>query len=409
MEGAIMLEQLPLLNGLPDNVRATIVQLLLVVLALAIIWILRRAITWILVRPLRGLVRKSSLEIDDLLFEALTAPIRYFIVAAGLLISLEILSADAGVTQLGQHIARSLIIIGMFLILYRLVDVLTPNANRLFHITGITIEERLLPFTRTAIKMVIMALALVIVIQEWGYDVSGLVAGLGLFGLAFSLAAKDTAENLFGFVAIVGDSPFNEGEFIVTPDVTGTIEHVGMRSTRVRQLDQALVTVPNSKLAQSAILNWSRLEKRRISKTIGVTYSATSADLRLLGQRIREMLKARETVDPESVIVNFVDFGDSSLDVLVIAMVMLADWSAFTAEKEAIYLEIMDIVADLGMSIAFPSRSLYIEQMPGTVDLQRVVKREPLLGPEEAPHTNPDYADLSNESGTNEPDMPDQR
>ncbi len=118
----------------------------------------------------------------------------------------------------------------------------------------------------------------------------------GTWWFGFSLAAQDTVSNLFGFTTIVGDQPFIVGEFIKTPDAEGIVEHVGVRSTRLRQLDQAYVTVPNNKLASSAILNWSRLSKRRLNTILSIRYSATSDQIRDLCQRIRDLLNARDSV-----------------------------------------------------------------------------------------------------------------
>lgn len=358
------LENIPLLNNLSSDMQNVILRLCALVLAIVLIVVLRRVLTWALVRPLRKLTSRNGATRDDEILDALILPMRYLVIAAALLVSIRILGAGDAISTLVERFARTLVIIAVLLTIYRLIDIFMPSSNRLFAITGLSIQERLLPFLRTAIKLVILAIGTVIVIQEWGYDVSGLIAGIGIGGLAISLAAQDTIANLFGFTAIVGDRPFDVGEYIVTPDVEGSVEHVGIRSTRVRRLDQALVTVPNNKLANSAILNWSRLQKRRIDMNLGVTYDASSEDMRLLLHRIREMLSARETVMPDSVVVYFVEFGDSSLNILVRCYVNIADWGAFTAEKELIYLEIMDIVKELGMSVAFPSRSLYIENLP---------------------------------------------
>src|SRR5262249_35855949 len=128
-------------------------------------------------------------------------------------------------------------------------------------------------------KLLFIVLAVLVIVQEWGYDPSGLIAGLGIGGLAISLAAQDTVKNLFGFTTIVGDQPFTVGDFIKTADVEGTVEHVGVRSTRIRRQDQAYVTVPNSVLANSAILNWSRLSKRWIDMTLRITYDASRSDI----------------------------------------------------------------------------------------------------------------------------------
>lgn len=362
-----MLDKLPGYNELSQDMQTLVSRLLLVLAAVIIIWIMRRVVTWILVRPLRRITRRIGYEQDDILVDAILPPMRYFVVAAALLVSARILEAGDSIIGFVENLGRSIIVLGLILLLNHLIDLFATTSARFAAITGISIEERLLPFFRTGVKIVNIAIGVVIIVQVWGYDISGLIAGIGIGGLAVSLAAQDTIANLFGFTAIVGDRPFNVGEYIVTPDVEGVVEHVGIRSTRVRRLDQALVTVPNNKLANSAILNWSRLAKRRIDYILGVTYDASSDDLRLLLHRIREMLNARPTIEPESVVVYFLNFGDNALEILIRAYVRLADWAQFTAEKEQINLEIMDIVAELNLAIAFPSRSLYIENMPEVI------------------------------------------
>ena len=150
------------------------------------------------------------------------------------------------------------------------------------------------------------------------------------------------------------------GEFIVTPAATGIVEHVGIRSTRIRQLDQALVVVPNSKLASSHILNWSHAKKRRLDITLGISYEARSTDLRQLMARLRQFLEETEDVDTESIIVHFVNFGVSTLDVRIICMILQAGWGDFTRVAEGIRLTTMDIVEELGLEIALPSRTVYL-------------------------------------------------
>jgi MscS family membrane protein len=351
-------------NALPEDMRGMIVRIALALLVLALIWVLRRALTWIIVTPLRRLAQRSDSHWDDMLMDTIVVPARLLVIALGLAIGIQIIQLDTDAMMFVDRVIRTLVIMALFWAGYRLVDVLAPSSNRLFRITGLTIQDRLLPFARTAAKLVLLAFSLIIIIQEWGYDVSGLVAGLGLGGLAFSLAAQDTVSNLFGFTTIVGDTPFTVGEFIATPDVTGTVEHVGVRSTRIRQLDQAYVTVPNSKLANSVVTNWSRLRKRWINFTLGMTYDTTADQMETLLERLTEMLQAREQVDPSSVQVLFATFNDSSLDVLIRCYVYLPDWLEWMQEKEKVNLAILRIVDELGLSIAFPSRSVYIETMP---------------------------------------------
>ena len=239
---------------------------------------------------------------------------------------------------------------------------LQPETFR--RVTGWTIPERLLPFLNTVVKFIIVAIGAIFVLQELQFDVAALIASLGVIGIGISLASQDTVGNMFGFAAIVTDNPFKVGDFITTPAVTGIVESVGVRATRVRQLDQALVTVPNNLLTNAAVLNRSRLEKRRLDATLTFTYSTSADQLRAAVTEIRNLLQNTEDVDPESVIVHFTDFNSSSLDVRIICQVLLADWREFTAKKENVFLEIMGIVEGLGIDFAFPSRSIYIESVP---------------------------------------------
>lgn len=348
----------PFWNGLPVELRNNLTRVLLALLVFTLFWLLRRLLARLVVMPLRTLAQRTHSDWDDVLLDIVTVPARLVIIALGLMLGAEILNVDATTSVFVVRLARMCIIIAVLMATYQVVDTLAPSSPRLFRLTGLTINERLLPFARTAVKLVLVALAVVIIIQEWGYDVSGLVAGLGLGGLAFSLAAKDTVENLFGFTTIVGDQPFMVGEFIKVADVEGTVEHVGVRSTRLRQPDQSYVTIPNSKLASSPILNWSRLSKRWYNTTLRVTYTASRQDIITLMERIRAMLAAHDTVQDDSIVVHFINFGDFGFEILVRCYINIADWGAFTAEREEINLAIMQIYEELDLKIAFPARPL---------------------------------------------------
>ena len=352
---------------IPLEIREAIARVLLAVVAILAIWLVQRVLILLLTKPMRRVVARTSMEWDDGLANLIRQPVRYIMFGIALIVGVRILDFNVAVVDFATRLSRTLIIASVFVALLKTVDLFGLSARRLFRLTGVVIEDQLLPFIRTAIKLIVIALTLVIIIQEWGYDVSGLIAGLGLGGLAFSLAAKDTVENLFGFSTIVGDQPFVVGEFIVTPEVMGTVEKVGLRSTRIRQLDQALVMVPNNRMANSVVSNWSRLTRRWIQFTFGVTYTTVPEQMEQLIERIQAMLSQREHVDPETIQVIFTDFSDSSLDVLVRCYVDLLDWYDWMKEKEAVNLEVMRIVADLGLSMAFPSRSLYVESVPSAL------------------------------------------
>lgn len=358
----MFLEQL-ISNFNPEFLQLAFTRVLAILLALVLIWALRHLLSWLVIRPLRFLTKRTNQQFDEALLDASTTPVRLLLIGLALSVSVAILGLnnEPNFWNLIQQIVRTLVILAIIIFTFNLTGLIIASSGRVFTITGITLEERLLPFIRVAMKFLIIAIGVVIIVQEWGYDVSGLVAGIGLGGLAFSLAAQDTVANLFGFVAIVGDRPFNVGDYIKTPDVEGVVEHVGLRSTRVRQVDQAVVAVPNNKLANSAILNWSRLSKRRIEYLLKVRYDTSSPQMRSLVDHIREFLQSQEKVEKNTVVVHFMNFGEASLEIFIRAYVKIADWNTFVREQERINLSIMDIVNNMGLNIALPAQILYVE------------------------------------------------
>jgi MscS family membrane protein len=358
-------EMIPGFQNLPKPIQSLLLNLLILLLALVVIWLVRLILTRIVMVPLRRFVNRSETTMDNEIFRVAERPIRLITLSLGILLVTTIFDFSADIDRFADIVARALLFASVTLFFYYLVDVVGFTTDTLKRFTGIEVEPRLLPFLRTILKVFVLIMGALVIIQEFGYDVTGLIASFGVVGLALSLAAQDTASNVFGFTAIVSDNPFEVGDFIVTPDYSGVVEHVGVRSTRVRKLDQSLVTVPNSNLSDAAVTNWSRLSKRRIDFYIGLTYGTTRNEMEELLHRLREMLRARETIDEESVIVHFVEFGDSALKIRIIAYAMIADWAEYTAEVERVNMEIMRIVEELNLSFAFPSQSLYIETFPG--------------------------------------------
>ena len=360
-----LLNQLPFLDDLPPALRDVVLNAILVVCAIVIIIALRWILTGILVRPLRILTRRTAGDLDDTLLDEILTPIRIAVVGFSLIIAVNLLQFGAELQSIAETVGRSLIIGAVFFGFIRVFEVVTLRPALFRRVTGLTIPDRLLPFVNTVVSYSIGALGAIFVLQELDFDVAALIASLGIVGIGISLASKDTVANLFGFAAIVSDNPFKVGDFIETPDVTGIVEKVGMRSSRVRQLDQTLVTVPNNLLTNTVVLNMSRREKRRLSTTLTFTYDTSAEQLRAAVEQIRDLLQNTGDIDPESVIVHFAEYNASSLDVLVVCQVTQADFRAFVALREKVYLDIMGIVEALGISFAFPSQSLYIEQLPG--------------------------------------------
>ena len=216
-------------------------------------------------------------------------------------------------------------------------------------------------FVANLLKIIIIALSVVVIISELGYNITGLITGLGLGGLTFSLAAQSTASNLFAGFSIVADKPFDVGDYIITPSVEGTVEDITMRSTRVRTVAGTVIVMPNSKLVDEAITNCSKMHSRFVDMTIGLTYDTDSAKLRNCIEDIKKMLSEHPEILDDRIVVVFSGFSDSSQDIRIIYSVNTTALDPSLRVREDINFKIKEIVEKNGASFAFPSVTVYTE------------------------------------------------
>lgn len=307
-------------------------------------------------------VKKTSNTYDDAILEAIKVPVDYLFILIGAKFAKEVLQLNTNIDSFIDHLLHS----GFLLILFwALILILNHLANHIHKITnkfGDKISAEVANFVIKSIRFFIIIIAGIALLQEWGYNVSGFLASMGLIGMAFALAAKDTAANLFGSMVIFIDKPFKIGDWIMTPDVEGTIETIGIRSTKVRTFAQALVTVPNATLANSAILNWSRMGKRRIKMNIGITYDTPAKSIENIIKEIKEMLANNDNIHDDVIMVNFSEFAASSLNIFCYYFTKTTNWSEFLEVREETYLEIMKIIENNGSSFAFPTQTLHIDK-----------------------------------------------
>jgi MscS family membrane protein len=309
----------------------------------------------------RVLDRKES-KLGLIVYESVERSSRLLVFAIGIYITLALFEFGEGAEGIAQLVARAILLVAAFVAIYSIVDIIFANVSTIQNVLGIHLEERLVPFLRVVIQVTVVIIGALIILQEFGVNITALLASFGVVGLALSLAAQDTAANVFSFAAIVSDNPFKVGDYITAKEYAGTVEHVGVRSTRIRRLDQTLVIVPNNLVTSAAVVNASRLIKRRLDFFVRFEYDTTSAQIRAATEAIREMLKMRPYTEADSVLVHFVTFSDNSLDVRIICNIMLADWNAFTAEQEEINLQVLDIIQTLGIKMG--RQSLFIENLP---------------------------------------------
>ncbi len=358
-----------LIELLGEDGADVLARLLAAVLILALTWLVRRLVGVLARYTTHRLTRWTESDWDDQIAEALVPPIRLLILVGGVEIAALALALPDPFAYWLRAVLNTLVAYGIFWALYRLVAPVIAIAWALSRRTvrdaalSKALEQKLSRVLVQIARALIMVLGFAVVLESWGYDVAGLVAGLGIGGLAVALAAQDTLANLFGYFVILADEPFRVGEYIVFGDVSGTVEHIGFRSTRLRAVDQSLIAVPNSTLMNATIINWSRLAKRRLKMTLGLEYASSPQQILAVVQAIREMLRAHEQVQADSVIVQFVEFNESSLDVLIVCYMTVTAWADFQAAKQDINLRIMRILDTHGVGVAFPTRTVFLEHV----------------------------------------------
>jgi MscS family membrane protein len=222
-------------------------------------------------------------------------------------------------------------------------------------------DDQLVPFLRDILKIfVYIILFLAFLSQIFQINIAALVAGLGVGGIAIALASKDSLENLLGSFTIFLDKPFAVGDLVNIDGITGTIERVGIRSTRIRTLDKSYVTVPNKKLTESNLDNLTLRSQRRARFYVGLTYNTHPDQVRAIVQDIRTLLDEHPQTSMDGV-AHFYEFGESSLSIMVQYFVNSMDWNVYMLVREEINFQIMDIVHRHGCQFAYPTRSIYLE------------------------------------------------
>ncbi|MDD3203235.1 MAG: mechanosensitive ion channel family protein [Pygmaiobacter massiliensis] len=223
-------------------------------------------------------------------------------------------------------------------------------------------SEAIKKILRRILKALILAFAVVIVIGEFGYDVNGLVAGLGLGGLTISLAAKDSAANMFSGLLLLIERPFELGDWISCTAAEGTVEDISFRSTKIRTFANTVSVVPNSVLCAGTITNVTRMEMRLSKSTIGITYDTPRDKIEKVIAELREMLTTAPDIVSDTVQVRLTGFGASSIDVLVQYYTTVTAYKDWLAVTERVNFDILSIMRSNGVEFAFPSRSIYIEK-----------------------------------------------
>jgi MscS family membrane protein len=326
--------------------------------------VLRKVLAFIVKRQTRELTQRFGAAWGSHLVAAIASP--GATLCAGLLLraSYPELGLSLGATRVVELLVRLLLVFSVVWALYRLVDVVSEQFAQRAKKTASKLDDQLVPLVRKSFKAVVIVAGALFVLQNFDVNVGSVLAGLGIGGLAVALAAKDTIANFFGSVMIFIDQPFQVGDSIVVKSVEGTVEEVGFRSTRIRTPYNSQVSVPNAAFTEAEIDNYGRRRYRRVSATLGLTYDTTPEQLQAFVEGVRAVISSNSYTRKEEYEVHMSGFGAHSLDVLVQFFFEVATGSIELRERHNVFLEILRLARDLGVSFAFPTRTLKLDELP---------------------------------------------
>ena len=335
-----------------------LVDLVIGVAVFLILFIFRYKISNALINVFGKLFLRNNKEKTDSLVNSLQKPLAYLIGTVGLYIALAINYNKPGVTK----VFKILIIL---IICWGIINYLSNNLFIHIHFgenADDTMNTTALRFLANILKIVVIAFGVVMIISELGYNVNGLLTGLGVGGLAVSLAAQDAVGNLISGFIIIFDKPFKVGDLIESATVKGFVEEVTMRSTKIRTLDDSVITVPNSTLTKEAVTNISMMDKRRIKMTFGLVYSTSNETIEKIRNEIKTYIVQNKDILPEPCRIHFREFGDSALNFEVVCYTETSDMDEYLKIENELNLAIKKIVENNDTDFAFPTQTVYVQK-----------------------------------------------
>lgn len=335
-----------------------VIDLVIGVAVFLILFLFRYKISNALINVFGKLFLRNNMEKTNSLVNSLQKPLAYLIGTVGLYFAFAINYNKPGVTK----VFKILIIL---IICWGVINYLSNNLFLHLHFddsSNDTMNTTALRFLANILKIVVIAFGVVMIISEFGYNVNGLLTGLGVGGLAVSLAAQDAVGNLISGFIIIFDKPFKVGDLIESATVKGFVEEVTMRSTKIRTLDDSVITVPNSTLTKEAVTNISMMDKRRIKLTFGLVYSTSNETIEKVRNEIKTYIVQNKDILPEPCRIHFRKFGDSALNFEVVCYTETSDMDEYLKIENELNLAIKKIIENNDTDFAFPTQTVYVQK-----------------------------------------------
>ena len=318
---------------------------------------------WIAGGMLRRLTRRTETQIDDVLIDMLDEPLVLVVTAIGLRLALGTLTLPGDLSEFFVNALQGLVVVAIAWMAVRLFDavvvhVLQPAVEK----SESDLDDQLLPIVRKGGKTILWSLGIIMALNNAGYDVGALIAGLGIGGLALAMAAQDTVKNVFAGFTIFTDRPFAVGDRIVVSGFDGTVEEIGVRSIRIRTLAGRQVTVPNSSISNSAVENVSSEPSRKLVMTLGLTYDTTPDAMRRAMEILGEIEAEHGEDTANDPVIAFSGYGDFAMNLQFVYYIRKG--ADIMGTQTSVNLAILDRFNAEGLSFAFPTQTIELAGAP---------------------------------------------
>ncbi|HEU4615888.1 MAG TPA: mechanosensitive ion channel family protein [Kofleriaceae bacterium] len=331
------------------------------VAVIGIAWIVGRAGAWAVTWTAAGIAGRTTTSLDDELLGRLRSPLRMLASVGLMRLGVVVLELPADAYKVAVNVLLALFAIALVWGALRSIDVMSAHLSRATWAVERPSARSLLALITRVAKVVVIVIAGIGFMSGIGLPVASLLAGLGIGGIALAFGAQKTVENVFGAVAIGVDRPFREGDFVrVEADTMGTVEAIGLRSTRIRTLDRTVVTLPNGRLADMRIETFALRDRIRFNTMLNLVRETTAAQMREVLAGLEDVLRKHPLIWPDSAEVRFAQLGASSLDVEVIAYFKEKDFGKFKVIRQDVLLQFMEVVERAGSGFAFPTHTVHI-------------------------------------------------
>lgn len=315
-----------------------------------------------------SIMKKMGLKVSNKNKKHFVFPVGIFSFALSWMMGIQLLALPEKVYYLLSKGGEVAFILGLVMAAYGMVDLLSLYLEKKAAETENKLDDVIVPLIRKTLKFFVVAVGIISVGDALTIDMKGLITGLGIGGLAFAFAAKDTISNLFGSLTVILDHPFVIGDWVVIDGkIEGTVIEVGMRSTRIKTFYDSVITIPNGMLTNVQIDNMGKRNFRRYSTKIGVQYDTPPEKIEAFCEGIRQIIIAHKWTRKDYFHVYFNGLGTSSLDILLYVFWEVPDWNSELAERHRLLIDILRLGNEMGVDFAFPTQTLHLQNQQASV------------------------------------------